>query len=271
MRHRIFILLLAGALILALTLLQNAAQATPYAGGALFGGRLPLWELRAAIPFGIFTAGLYVAAVGMGAMILRSALLLAGKGNSGMARRASFLEVCALWCGWPFMLCCTHALLYIVPRYFLPQTTAHPNHLAILLAQIPYQLYGSLALLVLCRLLGVLLPGRRWVGWVQLVLLWLPAITADIVWAGGHGTVLLTIGAAIIAASLLGGNTRARLLGGALLLMTAVCFVGAMQPRDSAGIFPVGAADFVFYAASLTVIALLSALKISDIRHRNLR
>ena len=61
------------------------------------------------------------------------------------------------------------------------------------------------------------------------------------------------------------------LLGGALLLMTAVYFVGAMQPRDSAGIFPVGAADFVFYAASLTVIALLSTLKISDIRHRNLR
>lgn len=269
MRHRIFILLLAGTLILVLSLLQNAAQATPYTGGALFGDSLPLWELRAAIPFGIFTAGLFVAAVGMGAMILRGALLLAGKGSSPMARNASLMAICALWCGWPFMLCCTHALLYIVPRYFL--TTIHPNHLAGLIERIPYLLYGSLALLMLCRLLDTLLPGRRWVGWVQLALLWLPALTADIIWAGGHGIVLLTIGAAIIAASILSGNTAARLVGGALLLISAVCFVVAMQPRDSAGIFPVGAADFVFYAAALVVILLLSALKISDIRRRHLR
>lgn len=269
MRHRIFILLLAGALVLAMALLRNAAQATPYAGGALFGDTLPLWELRAAIPFGIFTAGLFVVWAGLGAQLLRGILLLTGRGNTPTATHAGTAATAALWCGWPFVLCCTGALLYIAPEYYIPQAGITPNHLSTLRPLLTYQLYGSVGIMLLCHLLTTLFPLRRWVGAVLLLLLWLPILSTDILWAGGHGRLLLILALCFTAMVLTGSRLNLRHAFGLLLLaVSAIGFVYILQPRSSGGVFPVGAADYVFFAAALVVILLLAWLKATDIRCR---
>lgn len=266
MRHRIFILLLAGALLLAVTTMRNTAQSSPFSD-ASFMGSIPLWDLRAAIPFGIFSAGLFAALGGMCAQLLRSCLLLAGKTRTCTTRFTGRLTTAALWCGWPFVVCCMGTLFYIVPEYYLSEASVQPNHLVTLRPLLTYQLYGSLFLLLLCRALENLFPGRRWVGGLCLLPAAACIISTDLLW--GHGCGLLILTALLLPIpALFCGNRCGKIISTLLTLAAATVFVCILQPRVSAGIYPTGTADFVCYAAALVVILGLAFFKITELRCR---
>ncbi len=267
MRHRIFILLLAGALLLAVTTMRNTAQSSPFSD-ASFMGSIPLWDLRAAIPFGIFSAGLFAALGGMSAQLLRSCLLLAGKTRTCTTRCTGRLTTAALWCGWPFVVCCMGALFYIAPEYYLPEASVQPNHLAALQPLLTYQLYGSIFLLLLCRILENLFPGRRWVGGLCLLPAAACIISTDLLWGHGYGLLILTALLLLPIPALFCGSRRRKITGTLLTLAAATGFVCILQPRVSAGIYPTGTADFVCYAAALVVILGLALFKITEPRCR---
>ena len=272
MRHRAFILLLAGALILATGLLHNAADATPFSGGALLGDHFPLWELRAAIPFGIFSAGLFVALVGMSAQLVRGAYQLCQHGSAAAATTARRIATAALWCGWPFVLCCTNALLYIAPRFYIPGLEPAPNHLEALRPLLHYQLYGALAAMLLCRMSCIRWPHARLCGAFCIILPLAALLSTDILWGSGHFYILwaaLPVFPAVILLSRPGIISRC---GGSLLLAVAAAVLGiSLQHRPTRGLFPTGTADYVFYLLSLALILVLMLLKIADIRYRNSR
>lgn len=267
MRHRLFILLLAGILILATAALQNTAQATPFAGGRVLGD-IPLWELRAAIPFGIFAAGFYVAMAGMGAQLLRSGLMLAGRSRGCCGRFTGHMAVAALWCGWPFMACCMGALLYIVPTYFIPWASAQPHHQEVLRPLLHYQLYGSIAAMVLCRILEVIFPARRWVGGIGLLLTAMVLCSSELLWGGGHGCFLLIALISMAATSMICSGRRIRYVGLLLQVAAAVAFGILLQARDAAGVFPTGRADFVCYGISLALLICLVCFKMAELKQR---
>ncbi len=272
MRHRAFILLLAGALILATGLLHNAASATPFSGGALLGDHFPLWELRAAIPFGIFAAGLFVALVGMCAQMVRSVCQLCGHGSAAAATTASRIATAALWCGWPFVLCCMNALLYIVPQFYIPGIEPRPNHLEVLRPLLCYQLYGALAAMLLCRLCCIRWTNARLCGGFCIILPLAALLSTDILWGGGHFYILWAALPVVPAVVLLGSRGIVPRCGGFILLAVAAAVLGnGMQHRPTGDIFPTGTADFVFYLLSLALILVLMLLKIADIRYRDSR
>lgn len=268
MRHRLFILLLAGLLILATAALQNTAQATPFAGGRVLGD-IPLWELRAAIPFGIFTAGFFVAVAGMGAQLLHSGLILAGRSRGCCGRFTGRMAVAALWCGWPFMACCLGALLYIVPAYFIPGSSVQPNHQEELLPLLHYQLYGSIAAMVLCRLLEGFFPSRRWVGGVGMLLTVLVLCSSELLWGSGHGCFLLIALVSMAATSMMCSGRGIRYAGLLLQGAAAVAFGILLQARDAAGVFPTGRADFVCYGISLALLIGLACFKMTELKRRH--
>lgn len=267
MRHRLFILLLAGLLILATAALQNTAQATPFAGGRVLGD-IPLWELRAAIPFGIFTAGFFVAVAGMGAQLLRSGLILVGRSRGCCGRFAGRLAGAALWCGWPFMACCMGALLYIVPAYFIPGASVQPNHLEVLRPILHYQLYGSIAAMVLCRLLESFFPSRRWVGGVGMLLTILVLCSSELLWGGGHGCFLLIALISMASTAMTCSGRLLRCVGLLLQAAAAAAFVVLLQARDAAGVFPTGRADFICYGISLALLIGLACFKMTELKQR---
>lgn len=267
MRHRIFILLLAGALLLAVTTMRNTAQSSPFSDTSLMGS-LPLWDLRAAIPFGIFCAGLFAALGGMSAQLLHSCLLLAGKTRFCTTRCAGRMASAALWCGWPFVACCMGALFYIVPQYFISAESVRPNHLTELRPLLTYQLYGSLFLLLLCRILENLFPGRRWVGGLCLLPTAVGIISTDILWGHGFGFLVLTALLLLPLPALFCGNWGGKITGTLLTLAAATGFVCVLQPRTSAGIYPTGTPDFVCYATALAVILGLAFFKMTELRRR---
>ena len=268
MRHRLFILLLAGFLILATAALQNTAQATPFAGGRVLG-IISLWELRAAIPFGIFTAGLFIAVVGMGAQLLRSGLVLAGRRSGCCGHFTGRLATAALWCGWPFIACCMGALLYIVPACFIPGASVQPNHAEALRPLLHYQLYGSIAAMVLCRLLENIFPVGRWVGGVGMLLTASALFSTELLWCGGRGYFLLIAPGSMIATSMICAGGRIRALGLFFQAVAAVAFGILLQARDAAGVFPTGKADFVCYGISLLILIGLLCFKMSELRCRS--
>lgn len=270
MRHRLFILLLAGALLLAVTTLRNTAQSSPFSG-ASFMGSIPLWDLRAAIPFGIFCAGLFAALGGMSAQLLRSCLLLAGKTTTCTTHCAGRMATAALWCGWPFVICCMGALFYVVPEYYLPEASVQPNHLAALRPLLTYQLYGSIFLLLLSRILENLFPGRRWVGGLCLLPVAACIISSDILWGQGRGFLILTALLLLPLPALFCGNRASKVIGILLLAAAATGFVCTLQPRASAGIYPTGTADFVCYATALTIILGLSLFKTAELCRRQIK
>ncbi len=267
MRHRIFILLLAGALLLAVTTMRNTAQSSPFSD-ASFMGSIPLWDLRAAIPFGIFCAGLFAALGGMSAQLLHSCLLLAGKTSTCTTRCAGRMATAALWCGWPFVACCMGALFYIVPQYFIPAESVQPNHLTVLRPLLNYQLYGSLFVLLLCRILEALFPGRRRIGGICLLPVAVCIISTDILWGHGQGGLILTALLLLPLPALFCGNWGGKTIGILLLAAAATGFVCVLQPRTSTGIYPTGTADFVCYATALAVILGLGFFKITELRRR---
>jgi len=110
---RAFLLLLLLTLLLLATLLQAVQEATVFHGGKLWG-TIPLWQLRHALPCGLFAAGALMVSIGVGAQFWRELLPLCGARwtpEDFLFRLCS----CGLWCGWLLLAICTTALPDIFP------------------------------------------------------------------------------------------------------------------------------------------------------------
>lgn len=147
MRNRLFLLSLLSVLLLVQAVLRSATQATPFSGGDTLGG-IPFWELRGAIPLGIFAAGLFLVTAAAPILCLQAALQL-WKGAPQKYSQASLLVSALLWCGAPAMAICYNALPYIFDwlQAYDPTGWQTRQHLE-------WVLHGGLALLVLCHVLA---------------------------------------------------------------------------------------------------------------------
>ncbi len=111
---RAFLLLLLLTLLLLATLLQQVREATVFHSGRLWG-TIPLWQLRHALPCGLFAVGTLMVSIGVGAQFWRGLLPLCGAKET--PQDALFrLCSCGLWCGWLLLAICTPALPDIFPE-----------------------------------------------------------------------------------------------------------------------------------------------------------
>lgn len=270
MRHRVFILLLACVLILAMALLRNVAEATPFNEGKLFD-TISLWDMRIAVPFGIFSAGLFIAIVGMGAQLAQCMALAWGKNNSWVTTSGR-IALSSLWCGWPFMAACLGSLIYVVPDYFPELFAPTETHSGIEAVRelLPQQLYISIILLVLCRFLIALRPGRRWVGIAGICLVIPVIISTTILWARGNAiTILLPLIAAILATMGICLNGAKRYICAIGFLATATGFISLFHTHKIIPLFPSPTADYIIYSLFLLIIMVLQGFKMVDLSLKN--
>lgn len=144
MRHRLFLLVLVTVLLLMQAVLRSAAQATPFSGGATLGG-ISFWELRGALPLGVFAAGLLLVTTAAMAQCIQAALHQVHT-RSRIQAHAGYIASACLWCGAPLMAMCYAALPHIFPwlQAYNPQGWQTLRHLE-------WVLNGSIITLVLCR------------------------------------------------------------------------------------------------------------------------
>lgn len=105
---RAFLLLLLLTLLLISTLLQSAREATVFHGGSILGS-VPLWQLRHALPSGIFASGTLMVAAGTGAQFWLGLLPSCGARWTPIPALSRICS-CGLWCGWLILSLCTLSL-----------------------------------------------------------------------------------------------------------------------------------------------------------------
>lgn len=139
--RRYALILLVLILLLLNSLMQHAAEATPFT-------HPDLWELRFALPAGVVGAALFLVSLGLGAMFWRGALSVSG--GRGWAPRAFWqrLSAAGLWCGWLPLLC---AQTYTISSSQLPMGAPSP------------WLVGAFVALIICRMAEGLV-GQKWWG-----------------------------------------------------------------------------------------------------------
>ncbi len=144
MLNRLFLLALLVMLLLMQAVLRSAAQATPFSGGETLGG-ISFWELRGALPLGVFAAGFLLVTTAAMAQCLQTALSLAHTRSRIHAHAGQIASAC-LWCGAPLMAMCYAALpcIFTWLHAFDPQGWQTLQHLE-------WVLNGSIIALVFCR------------------------------------------------------------------------------------------------------------------------
>ena len=147
MRRRLFLLALVAVLLLMQATLRTAFMSTPFSGGETLGG-LSFWELRGAIPLGVFAAGLLLVISAAAAIIARAAIQLAG-GAAGIRNNLSTISSACLWCGIPTMAGCFNALPYIFPWLIGGDSSSWQTQ-----QHLEWTLHGSLILLIICQVAG---------------------------------------------------------------------------------------------------------------------
>lgn len=161
MHNRLFLLVLLSVLLLIQAALRSAAQATPFSGGETLGG-VSFWELRGALPLGVFAAGLLLVTTAAMAQCLQATLSLAHT-RSRLHFHAGLIASASLWCGAPLMAMCYASLPCIftwIPACD-PQGWQTPQHLE-------WVLNGCIITLVLCRVST--LNRRAFSSWLILPL-----------------------------------------------------------------------------------------------------
>lgn len=251
MRNRLFLLTLLSVLLLVQAVLRSATQATPFSGGDTLGG-IPFWELRGAIPLGIFAAGLFLVAAAAALLCMQAALQL-WKGAPQKYSQAQALVSALLWCGAPAMAICYNSFPYIFDwlQAYDPTGWQTRQHLE-------WVLHGGLALLVLCHVLT--LYKRAAFAWFIL-----PATLLFLLVLGqmGYNHALLLISTATISAfGFLLLMSRHR-IGAAILLHKAglIHFVLLWCQASPVSTIPAAA---VTYAATLLALAGPFYLKITS-------
>lgn len=244
MRHRLFLLSLVAVLLLVQILLRTAAMATPFSQETTWGG-LSFWELRGALPLGVFAAAWLMLTTAALSQCAQSALLLAGR-FPPLAARLGNLVSAGLWCGIPLLACCLNALPHIFPRIPTGWQAGFP---------LEWMIHGCIILLLLCR--GLTLSRLAGASCFTL-----PAALLCLLLAGmlgfGH-TLILLPAAAMTSAGLLMLRGRGRrwvflpLLTG--IVMNAVLFQLTASPVATL------VAAWVVYTMALGIIATLLYLK----------
>lgn len=241
MQNRLFLLTLLSILLLVQAVLRSATQATPFSGGDTLGG-IPFWELRGAIPLGIFAAGMFLVAAAAAILCLQTALQL-WKGAPQKNNQAHTLVSALLWCGAPAMAICYNALPHIFSwlQAYDPSGWQTRQHLE-------WVLHGGLALLVLCHVLAQF--KRTAFAWFIL-----PASLLFLLALGqiGFNHALLLIPTATISAFGFLLIMRRHCIGATILLLITglIHFVLLWCQASTAATIP---------AAALTYIATLLAL-----------
>lgn len=147
MRNRLFLMALLAALIIIQAVLRTAATSTPFSSGSTLGG-YSFWELRSALPIGVFSAGCLLLLSAATAQCAQAALQLCHKGSRRLSQRLDSIVSAGLWCGAPCMASCTNALYCIFP--WVNSCNLQIWQSAQLLE---WLLHGSIIVLILCRAL----------------------------------------------------------------------------------------------------------------------
>ena len=148
MRRRLFLMSLVAALMLILAALRAAHMATPFSGGSTLGG-ISFWDLRGALPLGVFMAGALLLISAAAAQCAQAALHIAGW-NQRLALSLGSIASAGLWCGVPCLACCHNSLPHIF-AWLSDYYEASPWQTA---RYLNWVLYGSFFTLILCRALS---------------------------------------------------------------------------------------------------------------------
>lgn len=240
MQNRFFLLALIAALLLMQAVLRSAFMATPFSGGETLGS-ISFWELRGAVPLGIFAAGLLLLTTAAAAIIAQASAQLIHAAPR-IRKHLSALTAASLWCGIPTIAGCLNALPYIFPwlQAYNPSSWMTRQHLE-------WVLHGSMLILVICHVIEKLRPtGSPW-------LLPLPLLCLLALGQLGFNQAFILIPTAIMSAAgilmLLGRGRR----WAAIPLLTGVAMNGALLWMTANPIATIPAAAVVYL---LTLILL---------------
>lgn len=253
---RAFLIILVLTLILLSAFMQEVANAF-IDGEEKFLGIIPYWDLREAIPCGVFMAGELMAAMGVCAQALLGVLRFLGAANARLDHRLNQLVLCSLWCGWTFIACCTVALGYVIPGLGTP-------------AAYDFEVYSyfnaaGAAVVLVCYALNRRLTGRSAI--VTTLLALAVGAGAGHLWHGGYVDFLL-LGVFMLGAGL--GvrqwveNWRAD--KSCLITSTAGMLLAAAYSYCliSGSGHEVDGAMCLFFLSTLILAGILSALRLAD-------
>lgn len=253
MCNRLFLLVLVAVLLLMQAVLRSAAQATPFSGGETLGG-ISFWELRGALPLGVFAAGLLLVTTAAMAQCVQAALLQT-QTRSRIRAQAGHIASACLWCGAPLMAMCYTSLPHVFPwlQAYDPQGWQTLRHLE-------WVLNGSIITLVICRV--VTLSQRVFISLLTLPLGLLCLLALGQM--GFNQALILLPAAAMLTAGLLMLQGCGRKWAFIPLLtavgMNATLFYCTAPPMSTI------ASCWLVYALSLALIATPFGLKIASLR-----
>lgn len=248
MRNRLFLLALVAVLLLVQAVLRTAAQATPLSLTTTWGG-ISFWELRGALPLGVFAAGIMLVCTAAMAQSAQAALRIAGR-YQRLARNLGSIASAGLWCGAPLAACCLNALPYIFPwlNAYDPDGWQTSEHLE-------WALHGGIILLLISRL--ATLSGKAAAACFTLPAGLLCVLLISLL-GFGHPLLLLPV-AAMTTAGLTMLRGRGRRWAG-IPLLTGIIMNAALFQLTASPVATIPAA-WVAYATLLALLAGLIWLK----------
>ena len=248
MRNRLFLLALVAVLLLVQAVLRTAAMATPLSLATTWGG-YTFWELRGALPLGVFAAGMLLVSTAALAQSAQAALLIAGR-YQRLTRNLGSIVSAGLWCGAPLVASCMNALQYIFPwlSSYDPTGWQTAGHLE-------WVLHGSIILLIICRL--ATLSRKTATAYITLPAGMLCLLLISLL-GFGHPLLLLPV-AAMAAAGLAMLRGRGRRWA-AIPLLTGIIMNAALFQLTAPALAAIPAA-WVVYALLLALLAALIRLK----------
>ena len=253
MQNRLFLLALVAVLLLMQAVLRSAFMATPFSSGETLGG-ISFWELRGAIPLGIFAAGLLLLTTAAAALTAQAATQLT-HGTPRIRKHLSVLAAASLWCGIPTVAGCLNALPYIFPWLLAYDSGSWQTQ-----QHLEWTLHGSMLILVICHIAGQIRPAAS--PW----LLPLPLLCLLALGQMGFNQAFILVPTAIMSAAgilmLLGRGRR----WAAIPLLTGVVMNGALLWLTANPIATIPAASVV-YTAALLLLGIPFYLKATQNHH----
>ena len=241
MRNRLFLLVLVAIILLIQAVLRTAAQATPFTPGNTLCGT-PYWELRGALPLAVFGAGLLLVCTAAAAQCAQAAFLLAGRRHN-LTRNAGTYATAALWCGIPAMVASSGELPHIFPWLLSYDSAGWQTR-----EHLEWAMHGSLALLIICRLMHA--TEKQQVAYFTL-----PAALLCLLATGqfgfGHAFILVPIGIMGAAGCLMLRSSRYR--WAPIPLLSAVFMNGGLLWLTAGPVATIPAAIGIYFTTLLAL------------------
>lgn len=253
MRNRLFLLSLITVLLLIQAVQYSAISSTPFSEGETLGGH-SFWELRGAIPLGIFAVGLLMVSTAAAAITTRAALQWTHSAPHTGSRLSSITAAC-LWCGIPAIASNLNVLPYIFPWLLAHSTESWQN-----LQHLEWVLHGSMILLVISHVAEQTAPKSA------PILLFIPILILLVLGQIGFGMAFILTPIAIMAAAgLLMLSGRGRRWSG-IPLFTAILMNGILLWLTANPVATIPAAAIV-YTCTLLLLSIPFYLKATQNRH----